>query len=180
MKNLIVAKYKEDVSWLKLIETDCVIYLYDKSRFVENKGRETETYFQFILNYYDLIKPDDLYIFTQGDPFVHCKDFIFQVGNVDGNFRFGDLRMVDDCQGKPNHYHFCGIELGIDKFLTNIEFPIPNEFNFLGGAIFSLKGSEILKYSKWFYEKIYSYILENEKAPWELERSFHLLFNFKN
>lgn len=180
MKNLIVARYKENIDWLKLIENDCVIYLYDKNRFVENKGRETETYFQFILNYYDFIKTEDLYIFTQGDPFVHCKDFINQFKSIDGNFRFGDLSMVDNSRGFPHHYNFCGVELELDKFLNYIDFPIPNEFNFLGGAIFSLKGSEILKYSKYFYEKIYSYILDNEKAPWELERCFHILFNFKN
>ena len=46
-KHLIVAKYKEDVSWLTKYKNDYNIYLYDKSRFVNNVGREAETYVQF-------------------------------------------------------------------------------------------------------------------------------------
>jgi hypothetical protein len=72
MKSLIVAKFREDISWLNNI-SGYKIYLYDKLVDLPNIGREAHTYVHHIItNYSDL---SDINVFTQANPFFHSKDF---------------------------------------------------------------------------------------------------------
>lgn len=72
--SVIIAKYREDVSWAR--ELGCDYVVYDKSgdcaegaRSLPNIGREAHTYFTHIVNSYDELAP--LNVFVQGDPFDH-------------------------------------------------------------------------------------------------------------
>ena len=74
---IVVAKYKEDITWLAHMKLKNVI-IYDKSGDPipgaiprKNVGREAETIFHYILeNYYNL---PEYVIFLQGDPFGHIE-----------------------------------------------------------------------------------------------------------
>jgi hypothetical protein len=74
---VIIARYREDVSWAEALGCDHVVY--DKGgdggpnvRPLPNIGREAHTYFTHIVNEYDSLAP--LNIFLQGDPFDHIDD----------------------------------------------------------------------------------------------------------
>lgn len=74
---VIIARYKEDVSWVGDLGYDYVVY--DKggdygssARNLPNIGREAHTYFTHIVREYDRLA--DMNIFLQGDPFDHLDD----------------------------------------------------------------------------------------------------------
>ncbi len=118
---VVVARYKEDVSWLDTSEWPAVIY--DKggdlvasgdSRAVglPNVGREAHTYFTHILERY----PDfpDYTIFLQGDPFFHTQDLsaeqLFELadGKILRNikfFGFAWFKIRCDQLGRPHDMH---------------------------------------------------------------------------
>lgn len=73
---VIVARYKEDVSWLENVK--CPYIVYDKSGLsvdgfvpLPNIGREGATYLHHIVENYDNLHSYN--IFIQGYPFDHCK-----------------------------------------------------------------------------------------------------------
>jgi len=74
---LIIAKYREDISWADELGYDYVVY--DKGGQpdisgikLENIGREAHTYFTHIVNEYDRLA--QVNVFLQGDPFDHIGD----------------------------------------------------------------------------------------------------------
>ena len=85
---LVIARYKEDLSWLERVPSDYDICVYNKSNLpcavqpssritikqLPNKGKEADTYCQYILEHYDSLPPK--IVFCQGDPFPHSPDFL--------------------------------------------------------------------------------------------------------
>lgn len=74
---LIIARYNEDVSWVKDVDCDYVVYdkgdrLSANSIVLENIGREAHTYLTHIVREYDTLAP--INVFLQGDPFDHIGD----------------------------------------------------------------------------------------------------------
>lgn len=74
---VIVARYREDVSWLR--ELGYPFLIYDKSGDpfpgavpLPNIGREAHTYLTHIVREYDTLAP--VTAFVQGDPFDHLSD----------------------------------------------------------------------------------------------------------
>ena len=64
---VVIAKYKENVSWVENLKYNYIIY--DKSKDVPNIGRESETYLKYIINHYNNLP--DYVVFLQGNPFDH-------------------------------------------------------------------------------------------------------------
>ena len=82
MPELIVARYTEDLSWLRKRPANLTVTIYDKSPDVSggesvislpNVGREAHTYLHHIVSRYDSL--DEWTIFCQGKPFDHAYDF---------------------------------------------------------------------------------------------------------
>ena len=76
MVNFVIAKYKEDINWIKKLKHKVTIY--DKSDFpvegsikLKNVGREGETFLYHIVKNYDNL--DDVTVFLQGNPFEHVQ-----------------------------------------------------------------------------------------------------------
>ena len=74
---LVIAKYKEDVTWINKIK-EHKITIYDKSDTpiinsikLPNIGRETHTFLHHIVENYDNL--DDVTVFLQGNPFEHIQ-----------------------------------------------------------------------------------------------------------
>ena len=110
-RRLIVAKYKEDVSWINELKNEFDIIVYNKDNnmdpynlnFVKteyyidgikwvdlpNIGREAQTYlFHIIENFDDLY---DIEVFTQGNPFDHSPNFIQTLLNIDSSDYYKNL-----------------------------------------------------------------------------------------
>mgnify|MGYP001498681357 CR=1 FL=1 len=107
-KKLIVARYNEDISWTKQVDFADVI-IYNKGAdeipgaiLLPNVGRESGTYLRFIIDNYDSLEKDSLYIFLQGNPFEHWIKFN-DLKNCDRPQYLG-RRFVEKSGGVPNQY----------------------------------------------------------------------------
>lgn len=74
---LVIAKYKEDISWINKIKNHNIT-VYDKSEVpvedsikLPNVGRECHTFLYHIVKNYDNL--DDITVFLQGNPFEHIQ-----------------------------------------------------------------------------------------------------------
>lgn len=88
----IIARYKEDLGWVKYLKGSAVIYNkgdefpYDYPHInIPNIGRETETFVRGIIENYNVISDFDYVVFLQGNPFEHCKDLLQLIDLHDTN-----------------------------------------------------------------------------------------------
>jgi hypothetical protein len=179
-RNLIVAKYQEDLSWLAEVQGYDVI-VYDKydtlsSNHIPNIGREAHTYIHHIIKNYD--KLATINVFTQGDPFVHCMNFINNLNLINEKykyFEFSNITITCDKNGLPAH------ELPIESFFDLIfpEYICPNSFSMKGNAIFCVHKERILYHPIEFYQNIMKNFEVFDKAAWILERLWSLIFSGK-
>ena len=80
--NCVIALYDEDYSWINLLPENWNVIIYNKSTrnipntiSIPNTGRESGTMLYHIINNYDTINDDT--IFLQGNPFYHIP-FLFE------------------------------------------------------------------------------------------------------
>ena len=201
--HIVVAKYKEDVSWFSHMEPD-KLYVYDKSGDknspytpLENKGREGSTFLGHIVKYYDHL-PDYL-IFVQGNPFPHMRPEI-----TPENFQQHINRLIDSrpvrrqplfCKyhEEPSHmYH----GLLIDQYIRSIFNTKPKgTVRFAAGNQYIIPRKDILKRPKAFYQKLCDMAIkgdhydanEGHNTPkkmdkseiigWSLERIFDVIIS---
>ena len=102
---LVVARYLEDLSWLRNIPPQITPRVYDKSPTgnLPNVGREAHTYLHYICENYDDLA--DLTVFAQGRPFDHAFDFHKTLRALAGGETVADFRWLghiidtDDANG---------------------------------------------------------------------------------
>ena len=79
-RQLVVARYKEDLSWIAKAELPTIVYCKDPDCgdaghiHLENTKREAGTYLHHIVSCYDELA--ELTYFAQGNPFDHALDFL--------------------------------------------------------------------------------------------------------
>jgi hypothetical protein len=78
----VISRFKEDVSWIKDITDNYIVYNKGdddipgfKARKMPNVGANQRDIFHFIHENYENLP--ELMVFVQGDPFDHCKDNSF-------------------------------------------------------------------------------------------------------
>ena len=84
---IVIARYDEKLDWVKKIEKNIKITIYNKGKndidfpfiTLPNIGRESHTYLYHIINNYD--KLADQTIFCQGDSIFHSPDFLNLIKN---------------------------------------------------------------------------------------------------
>lgn len=113
-KNIILARYNEDIDWIYDCKDFANIFIINKgSRLfskrenvkiieTQNVGREAETYFYFIVNFYDFIiqNKTSLFIFSQAHPFDNNENFLELVKslNYENQYPYG----LSNNKGKEN------------------------------------------------------------------------------
>jgi hypothetical protein len=110
---LVVARYAEDLAWLRNIPPQIRVTVYDKNSdhphpggiSLPNIGREAHTYLHHIVKRYDTLAP--LTVFCQGKPFDHAFDFrktlreLTQAPTAVADFRWlGHIIDTDDKFGR--------------------------------------------------------------------------------
>ena len=194
---VVVAKYKEDISWLDPIRDKCIIY--DKSKDYPNVGRESETYLRYIIENYDNLP--DIVVFTQANiadhrgsndvrylnmlemiaskhgcsfPVIASNDWVW---GPDFNFNKNNSDEYRD----PNNYHDGKVISFYQYFKNNFganEYPYP--LLVYPNALFAVSKELILKRPKKFYETLNSTV-NYSKWPVEghfMERCWYYIFNF--
>lgn len=194
-KEIVVAKYNEDVNWLNSLNGGKVT-IYNKgngdlsnSIKLPNVGREPHTYFYHIVNNYDNLS--DWTFFTQGHPFDHVRDFVEVVNNWSVNkpnviniqdkgffFSNGVFKKSLKSYSNGTPYHF-GV-LNINKLWSSIfTCNPPEEYEFSAGCVFCIHKDLILQRDIEFYKKCLTLTETIENSPWEFERMIQYVFNNK-
>lgn len=194
--DLIISRYKEDVSWLKQVPY-YRRFLYNKGNHLEgsivlpNVGREIHTYFHHIIQNYD--KMADWSFFTQGHPFDHVRNYVeflnnFPSGTIPSPLKINKLiyflsngvfsqTLYSKSDGSPHHFAV----LNIDEVWSDLfDSSPPNDYPFTAGATFAVSKEIILSRPKSFYGKCLDLSVNREHGPWEFERIFPSLFDPKN
>lgn len=173
IRNIIVARYKEDYTWTFPYERVTII---QKGEDLPNKGREPSSYLHFIINNYDSL--EGKYFFLQGDPRDHCPGLASELANVEGEFRWFSDRGPHECNlnGRPHD------NVDIKKFLELCDLPYSNNtITFMGCCLFMVSAERIRERPKEFYENMYNIIMNtNNRYEYAFERCVGIIFGDKN
>ena len=182
---IVVAKYKEDISWLSKLPPEIKVYVYDSSpggnlQDLKRERHEPYTYFTHMIDHYDEL--DDLTVFCQGSPFdsVSEQEFMRVTLNCTqpymsiGKFRTPSALADED------------VSLGylpISKTLTKF-FGIPHKttVSWTHGAEFLVAKERILQYSKQTLIRARQHTLDVEPLWGErhiFERMWDTIFGYE-
>lgn len=199
---IIVARYNEDIEWLSDQLDNCFIYnkglpLNIKNEIMlDNVGRESETYLNYIINNYDNLP--DILIFTQANisdhrkindinillnlkkeaiildksyPHIHFQSPFNQPWDKEWNFKNNIFYLKDNYKNNEPI-------IFIDWFKKHINLEYPNPINIYTNGIFSVKKELILNRSLEYYKNLILQ-LNHHINPAEghfFERSWYYIF----
>lgn len=171
-RHLIIAHYNENIDWVKNIQPNIHVHVIDKKK--NNIGRESYAYLEYIVDNYDHL--DGHYIFCQGNPFDHCRDFIYKVnkGTSLGFYPLADNYITNNVNGQPNH----NPPLQGDQICRDIGIHIDEELYFPTGAQFIVSSDIIKQRPKEFYSYCLNVHYKYQDAPWVFERIWHKIFQY--
>jgi hypothetical protein len=193
---LAVARYNENLNWLRRVPRAFRVTVYDKSgdrlpdtMALPNIGREAHTYLWHIVERYDSLA--DLTIFCQGKPFDHACDFHQTLRNLaekptsDEFLPLGHIIDTDDAQGKRLFTRWSknedGHELDMHGFHRALfEEEGPEEYTFRLGAQFGASRQLIQNRSRAFYQRALQVAIDFPDAAHCFERSWPLVFGTQN
>ncbi len=204
-KCLIISRYKEDISWLK-VHNDFKIYLYNKGPKIEdqkfiniinlnNVGRESHTWIYHIVNNYNNL--DDINIFLQGRiddlncmAFSNPSDYLNDINEYGFKAsRYGVLGPLHwkwhvgiekNKKYKQNwdNFEISRSNIGFRKYAENLFPKIPRIVATSYGGCFAIKKELIRKYDLDFYLELLK-SLSHHKNPIEghfMERLWCYMF----
>lgn len=168
--DVVVARYREDLSWLKRLPTDFRPVVYDKggdspiaAESLPNRGREAQTYLHHIVTRYEHLP--EWTVFCQGFPFdhepsfrKHLQTFLHAKGELPEfiwtglfvDFDYGDgSRVFTTWSGNPDGHPLAMDEFWLELFGTHP----PGRYEFMPGAQFIVHRHRILSRPRTFYEK---------------------------
>ena len=176
---VVVARYAEDVYWLKDINAKFKIYIYNKGENIAlpyislpNVGREAHTYLYHIVNHYDCL--DDHTIFIQANPFSHGATLRF-FGDLDFKKSFIPFIFPAHLTCDENGYPHWDYDLV--SFCKKYEIPYEIPFVFIQGAQFCVQKELILRRDKSFYQRLLGSLsdIKSDEA-YALERVWQYIF----
>lgn len=185
---LIIARYKEDVSWINNIKHQYTITIYNKfyNNHIQlpNVGREGHSYLYHI--YYNYENLSDINLFSQGDPIFHDSIFTEKINRLNLNELdvskplFFGASGVEGVYGNNYHKHPNGLPMYYFlDLLFNIKCKPSDELNINYGAIFLVSKKLIHNRPRNFYKFLLN-LLSSEKDPIEgyiIERLWSFIFD---
>ncbi len=183
---LVVARYLEDLAWLRNIPPQIRATIYDKSPSgnLPNVGREAHTYLGHIIARYDDLAPTT--VFCQGKPFDHCFDFrktlreLIQTPFQDDFRWLGHVIDTDSSDGdlfKTWSKNPGGEGIDIAGFHRELfGFNGPNEYVFTLGGQFIASRELILRRPLDFYRRALQISVDFPEAAHCYERTWDKVF----
>ena len=200
---LVVARYEEDLRWLKRVPSSFKILVYNKGSTqalpeslhtkegmsvlsLPNIGREAHSYLTHLITRYDSLP--SITVFCQGRPFDHAPDLHDRLAalaagkEVPAPFLwYGFLEDTDDPKGRrlfvPWSKNPERTELATGKLFEELfDCTSPELFHFRGGAQFSISREGVLSRPREFYERALDLCATDPLVPHSLERLWDRFF----
>ena len=198
MLELVVARYHENLNWLRRVPKTVRVTVYDKHETaphsgatrLPNVGREAHSYLWHIVQRYDDLAP--LTVFCQGRPFDHAYDFHATLRRCAenpatvGDFApLGHIVDTDDAQGQRLFVNWSKNEdrrrLDMKAFHRALfEGDGPETYTFRLGAQFAASAALIRRRPRAFYERALQIAMDFPDAAHCFERSWPLVFGILN
>lgn len=198
MLDLIVARYNENLNWLRRVPPRFRVVVYDKgepeasatgSKCLPNIGREAHTYLWHIIENYETLA--DITVFCQGKPFDHASDFhqslrnLAETPEISDFTPFGHIVDTDDARGGLLFTRWSknedGHELDMHSFHRALFGDVgPREYTFRLGAQFAVTQQIIRNRPRAFYERALQVAIDFPDAAHCFERSWPLVFGVPN
>jgi len=204
---IVVARYNENVQWLFKEKDNCIIYNkgtplnIDSEIMLDNVGRESETYLNYIINNYDSLP--DIVIFTQANISDHRGkndvDYLLKLKEEADNYGKSLPTIIHNYSNNPNkcwgpywnvnksyngfylkdNYKNNNPQVFVDWFKKNINETYPNPIKIYGNALFAVKKELILKNDVNFYKGLINEVNFhlNPAEGHFFERSWYYIFN---
>jgi hypothetical protein len=187
---LVVARYTENLNWLRRVPTSVERTVYDKnpdspapaSIALPNVGREAHSYLFHIVSRYDDLS--DVSIFCQGHPFDHAFDFhaslreIAAHPEIIGDFRWlGHIVDTDDARGHTLFQSWSKNEDGRELDLHGFHRALfgcagPGKYTFRLGAQFAVTRAQLRSRPVEFWQRALEISLEFPDAAHCFERTW--------
>ena len=177
---LVIARYNENLSWIKNASIPFVVYNKGKKIDIDNCidvpniGREGETWLRYIKENYHQLPP--VVKFLQGNPVDHCNvndvlNFIYGNKIPETVLPIGKI-FTDDANGYPHHP-----KLKVGATYKNIFNKEKNEFRFAAGAQYAVNKNCIHSKTLSWWKELYDIYNETEQSPWIFERLWMDIFS---
>jgi hypothetical protein len=177
---IVVAKYKEDVSWTRRLSHPYTIYNKNReddanyAHNLPNSAREGHTFLQHIIKNYNSL--NEYTAFVQGNPFDHCPDTLNLLNEFDGKHKFIALGR-SFCQ---DHHSSIDIQIEILKFSRLVPMEIKFPVYYPPGAQFLAHRDFIHNRPKDVYQKISDMLTSPDplgrQTMWDVEKTTLQLF----
>ena len=189
-KDIVVARYNEDISWLSNINTIYNKVIYNKGENnleyasipLKNWGGDAHTYIHHIVNNYDNLA--DYTVFIQGHPFDHSVNAIELINNhTNEDFMYlADYICTESIVGwyehlimrRPPEYPVLLLQEAGQYILGN---ECPSMVTFGAGQQFIVSKDIIQRRNKEFYLKILMRFDIDFLLPWHIERLWNSILN---
>ncbi|MDA0578415.1 MAG: DUF3431 domain-containing protein [Verrucomicrobia bacterium] len=189
---LVVARYREDLAWLRRVPPAIRVTVYDKGGDLPdalplpNVGHEAHTYLQHVVSRYDSLAP--LTVFCQGRPFDHVPDMQRRLkrlatgeARVAGFHWFGFVIDWDDAQGAHLFQKWSknrdGRGLALNAFWCRLwDTPPPARHVFVPGAHFAVTAEQIRRQPHAFFERALNISVQVPDAGHCFERTWDRVF----
>ncbi len=201
---IVVARYNENIDWLKSEMSNCIIYnkgaslQLDNEIALKNVGRESDTYLHYIITHYEQLP--DVVVFTQARISDHKgKDdvqYLINIKNEALEHSMSQNIMIHHDRG--NNIHF-DKEWNVRKegyflrdnyknnrpisflhwFTSTLQLPYPNPIYIYHNAIFAVRKENILNKPLEFYQRLRLDVNHhiNSTEGHFFERSWYYIFN---
>jgi hypothetical protein len=185
-RELVLAIYARDYSWIKQIDESVRITRYTKNDcimpyeiFLPNVGRCVHTFFNHLYRNYHCLA--DYTFFSQDDPFDHVANYVEIInGNPElwdkiAQRKAGDCwffstqcngPLTSDAAGGPWHHGLPIAEFWEKVFVD----PFPGEIEFVAAGHFCVAKEQVLKIPREYLKKIVDLLENYDVAPWVIER----------
>jgi hypothetical protein len=193
---LVVARYKENLNWLRRVPPEFRVTVYDKSGeqapgaiSLPNAGREAHTYLWHIVERYGDLA--DVTVFCQGRPFDHAYDFhqtlrdLAAIPEVGSFLPLGHIIDTDDARGRLLFTQWSKNEDGHELKIRAFHQALfgddgPDHYTFRLGAQFGVTRQTVQNRSRAFYQRALRLAIDFPDAAHCFERSWPLVFGVAN
>jgi hypothetical protein len=187
MKELVIAAYDRDYSWICDLDSNIKVTIYKKGNnelksneilIKPNLGRDVHTFFYHLINRYNSLS--DITFFSQDYPFDHVSNYV-EIINGDKILWDQNAKQTNgecwffctqydilscDKTGNPHHP---GLEL--EKMWNKLfEPPCPENLNFTPTGHFAISKEQVRKIPLEYYQYILNILETQPTSPWEIER----------